>query len=49
MILIENRSKLDRNRDCQLEITFEIQIGPNSTIEIGQLEIRIVNESIRNL
>ena len=39
--LIENRLKLDQNRGRRLKITFEIQIGPKSTIKFGRLEIRI--------
>ena len=45
---IKNRSKLDQISDHWLKITVEIRNGLKSTIEIGRLEIRIVDDSIQD-
>ena len=46
LTIIEIWSKFDWNCDCQFELIVGFWIGPKSTIKIGQLGIRIVDDLV---
>ena len=45
-ILFKIRLKLDQNHDCRYDLIAKIRIRPKSTIKIGRLGIRIVDDLI---